>query len=229
MNEGLYNSITTVKLHVDWSGMVIYQLEVGICCWSSAAWPPTFLYLRFSTLNSNSLRRTDTIIVAKWNKPSHSNKPPVSIKPHLKWFEINKPPPPPGGFIEDLRYVSSGLVLTYPDIIENKFFSLFSKKNATYIVYSYRFCPSTQCNYYSVPYIAWAVWCLISSYSKTSVFVHPHEIDHPAFSKISTLGPVWKNCFWCRKRRLRVDRRLKRRKAKLGFQKANMLQLIFFY
>ena len=36
-------------------------------------------YLSFSTLYSSSLRRTHTIIFSKWNKP------PVSIKPPLKW------------------------------------------------------------------------------------------------------------------------------------------------
>ena len=38
---------------------------------------------------------------------------------------------------------------------------------------------------------------MTSSYSKTSVFVRPHENDKPAFSKISTLGTVLENLgFW---------------------------------
>ena len=42
-----------------------------------------------------------------------------------------------GRLIEDLRYVSSGLIHTYPDIFENGFFFLFfSKKYATYVLYS---------------------------------------------------------------------------------------------
>ena len=50
---------------------------------------PNFLYLSFSTLNSSSLWRTDTIVFAKLVKP------PVSIKPPLKrvW---NKQAPPRG-------------------------------------------------------------------------------------------------------------------------------------
>ena len=86
------------------------------------------------------------------------------------------------------------------------------------------FCQSTQCKYYRVPYRACTVWCLILSYSKTAVFVRSHKSDHPAFSKISTRGSVFKKLrFWCRKRHLRMDRRLKLRKTKLLFQKTNIL------
>ena len=138
------------------------------------------------------------------------------------------PPPPPRGLIEDLRYVSSGLVLTYPDIFENELFSLFSKRNATYIVCSYRFCPSTQCNYYSVHYGAWAVWCLISSYSKTSVFVHPHEIDHPAFSKIFTLGPVLEKLFLVPKMPFTYGQKTKTEKSNTRFPKSQYVAYDFF-
>ena len=49
-----------------------------------------FLYFSFSTLYSNSLWRTNTIVVSKLNKPPPplSNKPSVFIKPPphpLKW------------------------------------------------------------------------------------------------------------------------------------------------
>ena len=50
-----------------------------------------FLYFRCSTLYSNSLWRTNTIVVSKLNeRPPLSNKPSVSIKPPppahaLKW------------------------------------------------------------------------------------------------------------------------------------------------
>ena len=44
----------------------------------SAAWPPAFLFLSFSTLCSSSLKRTDIIVPSKLNKPSLSNKPPPS-------------------------------------------------------------------------------------------------------------------------------------------------------
>ena len=40
----------------------------------SAAWPPAFLFLSFSTLCSSSLKRTDIIVPSKLNKP-----------PPLKW------------------------------------------------------------------------------------------------------------------------------------------------
>ena len=67
-------------------GWFIYQMEVRICFWSSAAWPPTFLYLRFSTLYSSSLWRTDTIVSAKLDKPPSLLSPPSDV------FEINKLP-----------------------------------------------------------------------------------------------------------------------------------------
>ena len=70
-----------------------------------------FLYLSFSTLNSSSLWRTDTIVFAKLVKP------PVSIKPPLKCV-LNKqaPPPPPGGLIEDLRNLFTKALLTFPPV-----------------------------------------------------------------------------------------------------------------
>ena len=77
-------------------GWLIHQLEVRICFWSSAAWPPTFLYLSFSTLNSSSLWRTDTIVFAKLVKPPVSIKPPLKfiyqgfadISSSREWFEV---------------------------------------------------------------------------------------------------------------------------------------------
>ena len=45
----------------------------------------TNLYSSFSTLYSSALWRTDTIISTKLNKP------PVSIRPFLKWVWNNKP------------------------------------------------------------------------------------------------------------------------------------------
>ena len=45
-----------------------------------------FMYLSYSTLLSNSLLRTDTIIFAKLNKP------PLSTKPISNVLEINKHP-----------------------------------------------------------------------------------------------------------------------------------------
>jgi len=47
-------------------------------CMTSAS---NLLYVNFSTLYHSSLWRTDTIVFAKLNKPSLSNKPPVSINP----------------------------------------------------------------------------------------------------------------------------------------------------
>ena len=56
-------------------GWFIHQLEVWICSWSSAACPPTFLYLSFSTLLSSSLWRTDKIVWAKSNIKVETNFP----------------------------------------------------------------------------------------------------------------------------------------------------------
>ena len=47
-----------------------------------------FMYLSYSTLLSNTLLRTDTIIFAKLNKPP----PPLSTKPISNVLEINKHP-----------------------------------------------------------------------------------------------------------------------------------------
>ena len=55
-----------------------------------------FLYLSFSTLNSSSLWRTDTIVFAKLVKPPVSIKPPLKfiyqgfadISSSREWFEV---------------------------------------------------------------------------------------------------------------------------------------------
>ena len=60
-------------------GWFIYQLEVRIWFWSSAAKTLYVLCLSFSTLCSSSLWRTDTIVVSKLNKPT------VSINPRFQW------------------------------------------------------------------------------------------------------------------------------------------------
>ena len=76
--------ITTVKLRVDWSGMVyLPKWKIGFDP-SPRLHDLKRLYLSFFTLYSSSLSGTDTIVVFKLNKT------PVSIKP-----------PPPQ--IEDLR------------------------------------------------------------------------------------------------------------------------------
>ena len=58
----LYLSMATVKLGVDWSGMV-YSPTGSFGCTTS-----NFLYLSFSTLCSSYLWRTDTIVFAKLSK-----------------------------------------------------------------------------------------------------------------------------------------------------------------
>ena len=57
-------------------GWYIHQLEVRIWFWSSAAWPPSFLYLSFITSYSSSLWRTDTIVFSKSSKPQSKLRPP---------------------------------------------------------------------------------------------------------------------------------------------------------
>ena len=46
-------------------GWFICHLEVRIWIWSSAAWPPTFLYWSFSALYSSSVNRGLTVILQK--------------------------------------------------------------------------------------------------------------------------------------------------------------------
>ena len=77
-------------LNFPWTdlGWFIYQLEVRIWFWSSAAWPPTLYYLSLSTMYSRSLWRTNTIVFSVLNKP------------------LSPLPPPQGGLIEDLWYLA---------------------------------------------------------------------------------------------------------------------------
>ena len=100
INDRLYWSITNVKLHVDWSGMVYLLTGSSDLILIRGCMTFTFLYLSFSTLYSSSLRRTDTIVVSKLNKPPFPQLPtqisPLSLlSSPSNGLEINKPPPPP--------------------------------------------------------------------------------------------------------------------------------------
>ena len=66
-----------VKLCVDWSGMVYLPTGSLGWFWSSAAWPPTFLFVSFSTLYSSSLWRTATIVFSKLNNGPLPNMSPL--------------------------------------------------------------------------------------------------------------------------------------------------------
>ena len=59
--------------------------------------------LELFTLYSSSLRRTDTTVFGKSNKPPSQIRPPSLFSPHSNVFEINTPP---GGWglTEDLQY-----------------------------------------------------------------------------------------------------------------------------
>ena len=89
-------------------GWFIHQLEVRIWFWSSAAWPPTFLYLSFSTLYFSSLWRTDTTVLPELNKP------PVSIKPPSNGPEINNPY---GGLKRGFKVISWKIVFKTHELI----------------------------------------------------------------------------------------------------------------
>ena len=75
INDRLYWSITNVKLHVDWSGMVYLLTGSLDLILIHGCMTSTFLYLSFSTLYSSSLWKTDTIVVSKFNKPPSPNSP----------------------------------------------------------------------------------------------------------------------------------------------------------
>ena len=65
------------------------------------------------------------------------------------------------------------------------FFLRFQKQNTRpNVPYSSRFRSSTRKRLINGN--TTAIWCMTSSYSKTSVFVRPHGNEKPAFSKIST-------------------------------------------
>ena len=65
----------TVKLHLDWSGIVYSRVGRSDLFLITGYVTSNFLYLSFSTLRSRSLWRTDTTIFAKLNNspppPSH--------------------------------------------------------------------------------------------------------------------------------------------------------------
>ena len=73
----------------------IFQLEVRICFWSSAAWPATSCTWAFPLCILGYLWRTDTIVFSKLNKPPPLKCPPSLLSPPSNGFEINKPPPHP--------------------------------------------------------------------------------------------------------------------------------------
>ena len=81
-------------------GWFIYQLEVQIWFWSSAAWPkpsstwsfPLCILVLYGELIPLSF-------LNEISPPPLLSKPPVSVKPLSNGLKINKPP---GGLIEDL-------------------------------------------------------------------------------------------------------------------------------
>ena len=98
INDRLYNSITasvTTSFGLIQDGL-FRSWKVGFV-FDPRLHELQLPVLSFSTLHSSSLWKADTTIFAKLNKPSLSSMPPSNV------FEINKPPPPPGGLIEDLR------------------------------------------------------------------------------------------------------------------------------
>ena len=75
-----------------------------------------FLYLGLSSFYYSSLRKTDTIVFAKLNKPPPPRASLLSSPSSV--FEINKPP---GGLIEDLRWeVSEIHSTTVPTEMQKK-------------------------------------------------------------------------------------------------------------
>ena len=89
----------TVSINHDcktWYGLIqdgrLFNLEVLICLWYSAAWPSTSCTWAFPLcIKVSSLWRSDTIVFAKLNKPPLSNKPHLYYAPS-NLSEIKKPP-----------------------------------------------------------------------------------------------------------------------------------------
>ena len=77
INDGLCSSITTLKLRVDWSGMVYLPTGSSDLFLVLGCMTFKFLYSNASTFYDSYLRKTDTKI-----SPSPNS---------LKWFKINKP------------------------------------------------------------------------------------------------------------------------------------------
>ena len=86
-------SITTIKLRMNWSGMIYFPTGSSDFTMILGCMTENFLYLSFSTLYSSSLWRNDTIVVS-WNILS----PPSLLSPSSSnGLEKNKPLPPPEG------------------------------------------------------------------------------------------------------------------------------------
>ena len=64
-------------------------MEVQIWFWSLAVWPPTFLFLNFSTLYSRSLWRIDTSFFSKLISPPSPSQ--------ISLLSLLSPPPPSNG------------------------------------------------------------------------------------------------------------------------------------
>ena len=69
INGRLYQSITTVKLRVDWSRMVYLPTRSSDLFLIPGCMTSSFLYLSISTLHSSLLWRIDTVVFSKLNKP----------------------------------------------------------------------------------------------------------------------------------------------------------------
>ena len=94
INDRLYQSTTTGKLRVDRSKIVYLPTRRSDLILILSCMILNFLSLSFSTLQSSSLWRTDTIVVFKLNKPPYQISPPSLLSPPTpsNGLEINKPP-----------------------------------------------------------------------------------------------------------------------------------------
>ena len=105
INDRLYKSNMTVKLHLDRSAMVYSRVGSSDLFLILGCMTSNFLYLSFSTLHSSFLWRADTTIFIKLNNPPLSNSTP----PPPNRFEIYKPPGVVNrGFTVDLLFLSLG-------------------------------------------------------------------------------------------------------------------------
>ena len=101
-------------------------MEVQIWFWSLAVWPPTFLFLNFSTLYSSSLWRIDTSFFSKLISPPSPSQ--------ISLLSLLSPPPPPSNGLEINRgFVVIEILRAFKhwlDIFSVIFTLLYRKKKA---------------------------------------------------------------------------------------------------
>ena len=124
----------------------------------------TFLYLMIISVKNDSHPRFNTSYLKRVGRESCFS---FQMSTSAFWL----PSPPSMSFF-------LGLVHVYPVISEN--WDFFSYKKSTRIRFVFARKHENAKTIDSIPYRACALWCMVSLYTKTWLFVRRHEKDKPA-------------------------------------------------